>query len=210
MTETLERLLGSDAIRLFGTGLLTALLTALYAYTFLHFLRRNRSRAFERRDQLFEALTHGLKNGAVRSFDELVNIYKGVWDLGSEDLTYRAGLSRRLRQFLVRLVSGEIKTDEDQLTQWKDKISEFIRQNDAASPYADLPAVERGIISDISAFLAANDTAAIARKLGELASTIQAREDDMQRVRSMNRWSVPLAIVGLVLTIVFGVVSIIR
>ena len=72
------------------------------------------------------------------------------------------------------------------------------------SPCTDLPDAERNILSDISTFLEKNDVDSVKRKTLELAGMIQARNDDLNKIRNVNRWTVPLSAVGLILTIIFG------
>ena len=144
-----------------------------------------------------------------------MNIYKGVAGLSSEDLSYRYGLSKQLREFLVAIVSKNKKfidssLDDGVIRDWKQKISEFIKKNETTSPYADLPAAERNVLSDITTFLEMNDPDSVKRKTLELAGMIQARNDNLNRIQNINRWAVPLSVIGLILTIAFGVLAWIR
>ena len=154
----------------------------------------------------------GLKIGAINTIDDIENVYKGIGVLSTEDLSYRYRLSRWLREFMVALISKEIdKSIEDKtLIEWKEKISSFIQKIEEVSPYSDLPDIERSILTDISTYLKNNDKDAVERKLSELASIIQARNDDLNKIRSTNKWAVPLAVVGMILTVVFGLLSILQ
>ena len=154
----------------------------------------------------------GLKIGAINTIDDIENVYKGIGVLSTEDLSYRYRLSRWLREFMVALISKEIdKSIEDKtLIEWKEKISSFIQKIEEVSPCSDLPDIERSILTDISTYLKNNDKDAVERKLSELASIIQARNDDLNKIRSTNKWAVPLAVVGMILTVVFGLLSILQ
>lgn len=193
-------------------------LVLLFGYVFLYIslyyfvIRRKRERITERKQKFFEALTEGLKTGSLTTIDDIVNIYKGVAGLGSEDLDYRYGLSKQLREFLVEVISKKVDKSlgNEQIVDWKQKITEFIKKNEEISPYSDLPAAERNILSDISTFLEKNDPESIKRKTLELAAMIQARNDDFTRVRNINKWTLPLSIIGLILTITFGILVLAR
>jgi hypothetical protein len=104
----------------------------------------------------------------------------------------------------------DISLEDNIIRDWKQKVSEFIQKNEETSPYADLPATERTILADISTFLEMNDTKSVKRKTFELAGMIQARQDDLNKIRNINMWTVPLSIVGLIFTIIFGVLAWIR
>ena len=159
-----------------------------------------------------KALVEGLKTGSITTIDDIVNIYKGVAGLSSENLSYRYRLSKLLREFLVDLISknknvigGDL--DDNIIRDWKQKLSDFIQKNEEISAYADLPAAERNVLSDISTFLEKNDAKSVKRKTLELAGMIQARNDDLNRIRNINRWAVPLSAIGLILTIIFGILA---
>lgn len=171
-----------------------------------------RKKRTERKENFFKVLIEGLKTGSIATMDDVVNIYKGVAGLSSEDLSYRYGLSKQLREFLVAIVSKNEKfidssLGDDVIRDWKQKISEFIKKNKTTSPYADLPAAERNVLSDITTFLEMNDPDSVKRKTLELAGMIQARNDDLNRIQNINRWAVPLSVIGLILTIAFGVLA---
>ncbi len=172
----------------------------------------NRRRQDERRASMRKMLTKGLETGAISSLDDVVNLYKGAMRLSSDDLTYRSGVSSYLRDYLVELVSGRSGTEDsaDAIQQSKGLVTKWLAENDQSAPFADVPDVERHLIEDIASFLASSDRDGVLRKLDQLASSVTIREQDYQRIHQSNRWSVPLAAFGLFLTIVFGVIAIIK
>lgn len=164
----------------------------------------------EGKTRFFKALKLGLRSGAIANIEDVVNVYIGVSGLSSEDLSYRYGLSKALREFLVTVVSREKSIAEDSIEDetikdWKQKITNFISQNEALSPYADLPPAERNVLNDMSTFLKNNDLESVKRKTLELAGMIQARHDELEKNRNINKWSVPVAIIGVFFTVLFGV-----
>ena len=195
-------------------GFFVSITGILVGYLLLYFIAYNllRERKVERQKKFFKALVEGLKTGSITTIDDIVNIYKGVAGLSSENLSYRYRLSKLLREFLVDLISknknvigGDL--DDNIIRDWKQKLSDFIQKNEEISPYADLPAAERNVLSDISTFLEKNDAKSVKRKTLELAGMIQARNDDLNRIRNINRWAVPLSAIGLILTIIFGILA---
>ncbi len=90
-----------------------------------------------------------------------------------------------------------------------EKITNFIKENETTNPYTDLPDTERSIINDLSAFNKLGDQNSINRKLSELSSVIITRHEQQKKIENLNKWSIPLAIIGMVLTIIFGILSII-
>ena len=158
------------------------------------------------------ALAHGIKNKTVEDNDDIINIYKGLTNYNSEDVKYRYGLSKLLRYFLVKLISNDwgkssIKLKNEEIMIWKQKITKLIDENDKLSPYADLPEMERNILSDITSYLDNKDIRSTKRKMNELGSIIQTRYEEMKILKYKIRWSVPLSIIGLAWTIIFGLIS---
>lgn len=181
-----------------------------YAYAVSILLRKVSQRREKERDRFFKALTEGLKVEAIKSLEDVENIYKGVGRFISDDSINPSRLSKWLREYLVELYETSEKENDAKRLKWKELITQFIDQNEQQSPYASLPELERSIITDIEVFLKAQDNKAVERKLGEITTAIQAREESFLKLRSTTRWSVPLAVIGLILTIIFGLISIIK
>ncbi|MCE3273131.1 MAG: hypothetical protein K0S57_3528 [Ramlibacter sp.] len=182
---------------------------AAYAFTAFQVLRRSRERRWRRQMVLHGAISKGLVAGTLDSVEDFVNIYKGVHALGADDISYRAGLGKALREYLVHLV-GDESIGVDLRRSLKEKINRVLLQIEAESPFADLPAAERNLLVDVQRFLSAGDQSSAARKLQDLAGLIEARQDALERLQASNKWSMPLAVIGLVLTIIFGVISLVK
>lgn len=187
--------------------LMTIMITVTYIGLVVYFLKRIKMRNVKRREKFFIALTKSFQFGNIESIDDVINLLKGVAATSPEE-GYKEGLTRWLRQYLVYLVTFE--SDKEFVNTCKGKISEFIKQNENTSPFSELPDNERNILKDITEYLNANNKDAIKRKLDELRISIQTRHDDLKQIKALNRWSVPLAIMGLIFTIVFGLFSLIK
>lgn len=189
-------------------------LMLLYFYTLAYLIRRWNTRRDRRKRRFFEALTEGLLTGAISTTEDLHDLYRGVINQADQTKTQLHGLNRWLREFMIELLTakhaGGKKIDSAMLNEWKEVISGFIRFNEKMSPYADLPDAERSILNDITSFVEKDDPESVLRKLTELAGVVQARNDAVSRLRTSNFWSFGFAIVGAVLTVVFGVISIVK
>jgi hypothetical protein len=88
-------------------GIILAVISYIAVYlTFIRFaVQRRRIRREESKVKFLKALLGGLKSGSIVTIDDVVNVYKGVAGLSSEDLSYRFGLSGYLREFLVNVIS---------------------------------------------------------------------------------------------------------
>lgn len=187
-------------------AIFTSIFTVVYALAAQTFLFRARERRRIRELGQQEAISKGMLNGTIESIEDLINVYKGINELGADDITYRAGLSKFLRAYLAKIVSSDELTT-DQIKELKEKVNAFLKKIDEESPYVDLPAAERNLIIDIQKFITVGDKNSAYTKLEDLAGLIEVRQDGLVRLQNSNKWSIPLAVIGLVLTVVFGVVS---
>lgn len=189
-----------------SSTVMIAVAVSAYVFAAQYFLRISRERRNKRQETLHNAISKGLLNGALESVEDFVNVYKGVHGLSADDITYRAGLGRNLREYLVRLVSDD-KMEAQEVRLLKEKINVILKQIEAEAPFADLPAAERNLIIDVQKFVGSGDVHSANQKLQDLAGLVEVRQDALERLQASNKWSIPLAIIGLVLTVIFGIVS---
>ena len=208
MNEIIEYILGKENLLL---AIFTIVFTVVYSFSVIHLLGKIKARRLERKKVFINTFIKGISDNTIANSTDLLNIYSGITTLSPEDLTNRQDLNKWLRETLARLINKEVGQDlaQDKVIEIKDKITNFIKENETASPYTDLPDTERNIINDLSAFNKLGDQNSINRKLGELSSVIITRYEQQKKIENLNKWSIPLAIIGMVLTIIFGVLSII-
>jgi len=160
------------------------------------------------RNELFfiQSFGNGLHSGMITTFDEVVNIYRASFHTDDDDLGYRYNLSNLLRTYLSAFfkTSGKVTLkDEDfkKMIERKKLLNQFIKENDSLSPYADLPSLERNILSDISKLVDSNEKELLKNKYIELASVLKTRYQEYNKNKIINRLSVPLAIIGFIINL---------
>lgn len=191
--------------------LISIISAVTYIVVYSYFYKRYQNNKTKVSDRFSNALIEGIKNKTLETEADIINLYKGLTNLNSEDTKYRYGFSRFLRAFLVRLVSKDAKElqklKSEDIVHWKKIISNLIAENDKAHPYADLPETERNILTDIEAYLDNDDSKSTKRKIKELGAIILTRHEEYQKIKWRNKWSVPLSIAGLIWTILYGIVT---
>lgn len=192
-------------------AIFTIIFTVMYSFSVTRLLGKLRARRLEQKKIFFNTFIRGISENTITNSTDLLNVYSGITQLSPGDLANRKGLNRWLREILAQLINKEVGQDlaQDDVIKIKDKITHFIKENEASNPYTDLPDTERNIINDLSAFNKLGDQNSINRKLSELSSVIITRYEQQRRIENLNKWSIPLAIIGMFLTIIFGVLSII-
>jgi len=192
-------------------SLFTIIFTVSYGYATVFVLRRAREKRAIRKNTFIETFIKGLSDNTIENSEDLLNVYSGITNLSTEDLTIKQDLNKWLREILAKLVNKEVGKDftPEQTIAIKHKITEFININEKANPFTDLPDTERNIINDLSTYNKVGEKDSVDRKINELSSVIITRHEQQKKIESLNKWSIPLAVIGLILTIIFGILSII-
>jgi hypothetical protein len=162
--------------------------------------------ASERREKFYEMLLKSLENGLVNSLDDIINIYSGITGFSYGPEEKRHYLGKRLRGFLVYMLKQD-GIEKEKLKTWKDIVTGFINELETEVPYADVPSSERRLLLEIDRLITSKEYSGIKGRIDDLAGMIQNRSEDQSRTIKINRLSVPLTIVGLILTFVFGGLS---
>ena len=162
--------------------------------------------------RFFRSLTVGFQLESIKTLDDIVNIYEATASLSDEDMNYRYGLSRYMREYLIALLSKDEKiipqtTNESEIQEWKKILDKIISENDIQAPFADLPPLERNILNDITIFLAKNDQYHVNEKLKELSRLIKARDGELNRMYRRNDGSFQIALVSIIISLIFGAVA---
>lgn len=153
-------------------------------------------------------LLNSLKIDSIIHIKDIQNLYLGL-GITNELNRQEYSITTLLRGFLVNLLSGKFEATEHQVVDWKNKITEIINKIEELLPNEELPQPEKSILNDIDSYLELNDLMSIKRKLGELSGIIKTRKDHLIKLEKSNKISNIVAVVGIILTIIFGVLSII-
>ncbi|WP_312244290.1 hypothetical protein [Stutzerimonas nitrititolerans] len=186
----------------------SALAITSYAVAVSKMLNRITGRRENEEKQFIKVISPSIKSKIITDFSDIENIYKGVRSSLSYDDTDKARLAKWLRKYLLQVLKQETnEKNTDLIKTIKNEISEHIKEVEKASPHAALPELERSIVRDIETYLFADNKESVNRKLNELVTTIQVREEAFRKIENTNKWAVPLSVIGLILTVIFGVMS---
>ena len=181
---------------------------ALFFSAFNKIDKERKKQKISNDDEFFNTLINTLKMGNLSNLEDFYNLYKGYYDLELENNHYRNRVNKFLRKFLYKLHNGTLENvNQENIKEWKIVIDEMLETNERLSPFSEIPSTERNIMNDILVYSKRNDSEAIERKLIELSSSIQIRKEMFDNIEKQNKWSIPLAIIGLILTVVFGIIS---
>lgn len=186
-----------------------AAFTSVYVVTARQFLSKKKHQTNLKKEKLWSALSAGFAQATLETVNDVVNVYKGVYGLGNEDATYRAGLAKQLREFLVFIISSE-DFEKDETLRISQHVTVIIDTIEAENPFSDMPAAERNLMIDVEELIKHGATNPVKEKLKALAGLIEVRQNSLEQLQKSNRWSIPLASIGLVLTLLFGLISLVK
>ncbi|MFJ7681148.1 hypothetical protein [Peribacillus butanolivorans] len=201
---------GNTFLGLSTETLILMSLFAAYISIFVSLLMFLTKRKIKRTNDFFNVINIAFDTGTLNTIEDIYNLYKGLNNYDLESDIYRPNINKLLRQYLYRLQSKKFNdTDEIKIKERKEKIDELIKKNEKLSPFSELPQAEKNIMNDLFSYAEKNDVDSLKRKMFELSNAIQIRKEEFDKVEKQNKWSIPLAVVGLILTIVFGILSLI-
>jgi hypothetical protein len=192
---------------LIAVGLLAVF--GLYISLGFFWLRYMYKNSQKRREEFYNILLDGLRIGTIESLEDVYNIYNGLNSSNVSSGDNR--LNSYLQGFIVKLQSKILveANNEEDIVKWKKFMTDLLAKNKEISPFSELPVSERNIMNDVLAYLESEDKDSIKRKMRELSVLIQTRSEHLEKTEKQNKLSVPLAVIGLILTIVFGIFSLI-
>lgn len=187
--------------------LLSAAFFSLYIIVLAVFFFYARHRRSEYFDRFSKALVRGIDTGKIKDVEDCLDIAKGIVER-YEDAELRPRVIKWLHQFIVRIVSDQVSfSPSTKSNDAKSLVTSFIRELEKTDPFSQLPSAERGVVSDILRSISTNDLTLADSKTRDLAHLIEARAEHVSKLEKTNKYSMPLAIVGLLLTIIFGMAS---
>ena len=204
--EFLEFVLNKDRF----LSIFAIIFTVIYAFAATLLLKKIKARKINRKNTFIETFLKGISDNTIENSEDLLNVYSGITNLSTEDLNNKQDLNKWLREILAKTINKDVGKEfsPEQIINIKNKITEFIKSNEIISPFTDLPETERNIINDISSYNKSGDKESVVRKINELSSVIITRHEQQNKIENLNKWSIPLAVIGLILTVIFGTLSV--
>ena len=90
------------------------------------------------------------------------------------------------------------------------QLKEAIKTERRAEPYSQIPKEQGRLLKNLDDAIVSDQKDSAEFNLKELNSILVINDEHVKDLESQNAWSIPLAIVGLILTLVFGIAGIAR
>ena len=185
--------------------LLMGIIFTTYGIIFYYFLRYLHIRNVKVEEEFHKLMLEGLKNETIEDLEDVYIIYNGLKRTQISNGDYR--LNHLLNTFIKKLQSNKDSLEVGKLKVYIKKAKELLNKNKEVEPFSDLPDQEKNILNDILSYVQSKDSDSAIRKLKELAIAVSKQKLYVNKLEKQNKWSIPLAIIGLILTVIFGVLS---
>lgn len=143
----------------------------------------------------FEIITSGFERKTIQDKNDLYFIYETIVNPSDSFASY-------LKHYLVFLRTKEAETSisSDLFNNINNTIKGYIDEEESNTSFDTVPDPERRVLLSVREALPNQDK----KKLYELADLVIDRERSLNRARRNNYWSIPLSVIGCVLTALFG------
>lgn len=156
-------------------------------------------------------LIEALKIDAISELKDIYNIYDALSISSESHLSYmnQDKIALYLKSFLLKLYSKKFEgLSDDQVLKFKESLSAYISRLEDIMPYSDLPNAEKGLLNDIFNYSDGASKELVKQKISDLSSIILTKEDLLKQAKKDTERSTKLALIGLALTIVFGMATV--
>lgn len=191
MEETLNLIFNERVVFVFS------LTIAIYSALFALMLTMRRSRFRREKSDKVDAFELLLKGNEQQTLNE-----------GSISLIYKRCISKRYEHisymdFLESFLIYVRQKDEDgKLTQSISKIIEpLLEKEKIEKPFSNIKERERRILLAVENSASKGETSSLKNNLTDLSIVIENNQKALDRARAMNRWSIPISVIGILLTL---------
>lgn len=154
-------------------------------------------------ETVFDKIDQKFSSDLINDKDDIQLIINSV--SRSEDEVY--SLAPVLEDYYTTRLSKSQDIGSEEILRRYGIIKKIIKEENKEKPFSGVPDEERRILMNMNDALANNDSKSIEFNINELNSVLTTRNKVFESNAKLNKWSVPLAILGVFFTILFGILS---
>lgn len=152
------------------------------------------------REKFYTALEKKFDLGLVKCFSD-IDVLANTFNIGRP-----GNIINLLENYLRYLLDhSDDSTKKDFIRHKYDLILGLLIDLKDEDPFADVPSEEKRLLQAIKCALRTNDTTQALAGMKELSSIIIVRNRTYKTISSINKAAVPLAIIGIFFTFIFGI-----
>ena len=174
---------------------------SLFMFIEVIFDRKKLSNARSSSDKFFLLLNKKFELNLVKGKTDIVVLADSV--AREEEVEY--DFIQLLEDYLKHLMKDSKERDQQKIINQYSIIKKMIEEEMKEEPFADLPEEERRLLRSLKNSIETSKQNLVDADLDSLKLLITTKNRIYSRSEKTNRWSVPLALFGLLLTIIFGI-----
>jgi len=184
----------------FLTVLIATISMMLVLPKFLKILIKDKANRIGSKDTLFKMIDSNLSNSLIQDKEDIILLLNSVNREYYKDFSLASVIEDYIAYRSDKDDGGILKNNYELL-------KSIIKIENEEKPFSNIPDQERRLLRAIDDSVKHNDIDSISYHLQELNSVISTRTKIYQRTNAINRWSIPAAIIGILLTVIFGIMS---
>ena len=172
------------------------LLLLLYLLFFIYYFQKVVSNNREQRKKSFSLMITAFKQNPQLDDEDIFLIYNDFAQKTSRNISYE----RYLESFIIYVRSNE--KDNSFVNSIVEHIKPILNKEKAEQPFSNVDERERLLLLSIDQSVKNNEAASVPNNLRNLSLTIQKTQNELKQAKRINRWSIPISVIGVVLTII--------
>lgn len=144
----------------------------------------------------FNLMMTAFKQNPKLDNEDIFLIYNDFAQKTSRNISYE----KYLESFIIYVRSNE--KDNSFVNSIVDHIKPILNKEKEEQPFSNVEERERLLLLSIDQSIKNNETASVPNNLRNLSLTIQKTQNELKQAKRINRWSIPISVIGVVLTII--------
>jgi len=186
-------------------NILTAIVTSFSALLFSIIIIRDKTKRKYGKDKIYKLLENNFEHNLINDKEDILILLNSV----NREYDSNYSIISILEDYKANLSMDKIK-EENLFKNIHEKIKELIKIENQEKPFNNVPIEEKRILRNINENIKNNQIELIKINIQELASVITTRNKAYEKTNIINKWSLPVAIIGTIVAIIFGLLSIIK
>jgi hypothetical protein len=167
------------------------------SYIVTLFLKSKSNRKYGK-EKIYNLLTNHLEQNLVKDKIDIIVILNSI----SREYEYNYSLISILEDYIVYISKDETNNN---LKDYYELLKNIILLENQEIPFNNVPDEEKRILININENIKNKDLDSIKFNIKELSSVISTKNIIYEKTQKANRWSIPIAIMGMICTIIFGI-----
>lgn len=179
-----------------------------FGFFFIKILKEQKEKRIEKEKSFVNTMILAIQNNNIKDEEDVTTIFRGVLEI--ENLNFsKSHLIFLLEKVILNLYKQEQDNKlQERMAFFKSILSKMKTELLEHEPFTGLPKVEKTLMTDILEFGKTQQEKLFINKLQDLSQVIKTRYEENQKLEETNKWSVPLSIIGILVSIGFGLYTI--